>query len=203
VVNSTFSANQAGLNGAGIINVCFVADRIATLDVINSTFANNSAVDFGGGIETVTLGPGTTATTSIRNNLFANNVPESLSAGAATDGGPATIESHGFNLASDDMSAVFSHPTDINLANAGLAPLADNGGPVPTHALLMGSDALDGGSNSGSGVLSDQRGFGSRRTVDLAVANVVGGDGSDIGAYEAQTEPGPLGDSLFADGFED
>jgi hypothetical protein len=65
-----------------------------------------------------------------------------------------------------------------------LAPLADNGGPTPTHALLPGSPALDAGLGTGSAG-QDQRGF--HRPVNLAgVANATGGDGSDIGAYERQ-----------------
>src|SRR5262245_62592708 len=39
-----------------------------------------------------------------------------------------------------------------------LGPLADNGGPTPTHALLPGSPALDAGSNP-LGLSADQRGF--------------------------------------------
>ena len=63
-----------------------------------------------------------------------------------------------------------------------LGPLADNGGPTQTHALLLGSPALDAGNST---LTTDQRGF--TRPVDLAnVANVTGGNGADIGAFELQ-----------------
>ena len=69
-----------------------------------------------------------------------------------------------------------------------LAPLADNGGATLTHALLPGSPALDTGNNL-AGLTTDQRGAGYVRTSGVA---------TDIGAIESQ----PLGDSIFADGFD-
>jgi len=57
--------------------------------------------------------------------------------------------------------------------------LADLGGPTPTHALRFDSPALDAG-NSG-GLTTDQRGL----PRPIGTPAVAGGDGSDIGAYEA------------------
>ena len=59
-----------------------------------------------------------------------------------------------------------------------LAPLADNGGPTPTHALLPGSPAINQGSSTES---NDQRGAPFVRNF---------GGGVDIGAYERQTVAG-------------
>ncbi len=60
-----------------------------------------------------------------------------------------------------------------------LGPLAANGGPTPTHALLAGSPALDKGSATGA----DQRGLA--RPFDLqGIGPAAGGNGADIGAYE-------------------
>src|SRR5207249_3760707 len=70
----------------------------------------------------------------------------------------------------------------INI-NPLLGPLQDNGGPVFTHALLDGSPAIDKGKNL-SGDTTDARGF-PRTFDDPAIANAAGGDGTDIGAYEA------------------
>ncbi|QDS97964.1 choice-of-anchor Q domain-containing protein [Adhaeretor mobilis] len=68
-----------------------------------------------------------------------------------------------------------------------LGPLADNGGPTQTHALLPGSPAIDAGD---IGIVDppmyDQRGAPFNRIVDGNVpADVV----IDIGAYEAQGVP--------------
>jgi hypothetical protein len=66
--------------------------------------------------------------------------------------------------------------------------LQNNGGSTLTHALLTGSPAIDKGkTNAVTSVVAatDQRGIA--RPIDgVSVANAVGGDGSDIGALEAQ-----------------
>ena len=62
-----------------------------------------------------------------------------------------------------------------------LGPLEMNGGPMPTHALLPGSPAIDQGKCFG--ICEDQR--GERRPYDYgSVRNALGGDGSDVGAFE-------------------
>ena len=63
-----------------------------------------------------------------------------------------------------------------------LGPLADNGGPTNTHALLAGSPAIDKG-NTDLG--TDQRGE-PRPFDDPSIAPATGGDDSDIGSFEAQ-----------------
>jgi hypothetical protein len=62
-----------------------------------------------------------------------------------------------------------------------LGPLQYNGGPTLTMALLPGSPAIDHGTNFG--ITLDQ--CGRARPFDLPeIANVPGGDGTDIGAFE-------------------
>jgi CSLREA domain-containing protein len=74
---------------------------------------------------------------------------------------------------------------NITLLDPKLGPLADNGGPTPTHALLCGSPAIDAG--IANALATDQRGAGFGRTFDdPAAANAVDGDGTDIGAFELQ-----------------
>ena len=64
-----------------------------------------------------------------------------------------------------------------------LGPLQDNGGPTFTHALLLGSPAIDQG--TGNGLTADQRGEGFPRTFDVPrMRNARGGDGTDAGAFE-------------------
>ena len=71
----------------------------------------------------------------------------------------------------------------VGVTDMGLAPLANNGGPTPTIALLPGSPAIDAGSvalavdpATGLPLATDQRGAGFARIVNGTV---------DIGAFEA------------------
>jgi hypothetical protein len=87
----------------------------------------------------------------------------------------------GNNLASDNYCA-FTQPGDLQFVDPGLAPLADYNGPTVTHALVPGSLAIDGGSNTGCPAV-DQRG----------VARPFDGDNDsvavcDIGAFEAENQ---------------
>jgi hypothetical protein len=61
-----------------------------------------------------------------------------------------------------------------------LGPLADNGGPTLTHALLSSSPAIDGGNNADvpADMTTDQRGGSYARIIHNTV---------DIGAYEVQS----------------
>jgi hypothetical protein len=70
--------------------------------------------------------------------------------------------------------------------DAKLGALQDNGGPTMTRALLIGSPAIDRGSSDG--LTTDQRGR-PRPVDDPAIVNAAGGDGSDIGAFELQSQP--------------
>jgi hypothetical protein len=64
-------------------------------------------------------------------------------------------------------------PADTIKADPLLQPLADNGGPTMTHALGVGSPAIDAGNNN-MGLATDQRGFAR-----------VAGSRPDIGAFES------------------
>ena len=65
------------------------------------------------------------------------------------------------------------------MTNPGLGPLANNGGPTQTIALLPGSLAIDAGSNAYVNATTDQRGF--PRIVNGSV---------DIGAFERASVAG-------------
>jgi hypothetical protein len=155
----------------------------------NSTIANNisDATNTGAGIF-----DGTTSSrpTRLGSTLLANNTPLNITTNAT-----ATVISEGVNLSSDSGSGLLTTSSDKIFAVAGLAPLADNGGSTPTHALLSNSAAIDAGLNL-VGAPYDQRGPGFLRAVDLPAANAIVGDGSDIGAFEVQS------DVVFRDGFE-
>src|SRR5438105_14255535 len=95
------------------------------------------------------------------------------------------VDATGFTAATD-RTASFAVPLGPRLDPAGPS---NHGGSIPTIALLCGSPAIDIATSIGlSGTLAtDQRGAGFPRTFDDPyTANAVGGDGTDIGAFERQ-----------------
>jgi hypothetical protein len=201
VTDSTLSGNSAGQGGAIKSKPGWVFNP-EDFTIVNSTITNNSATS-GGGIDVTEVGH-----EKLRNTIVASNT--------SADGPDAKgeIQSQGFNLIGNSSGATVSTPqTSDQIGTPGspidplLGPLQDNGGPTFTHALLDGSPAIDQGESSGS--TTDQRGF--RRPVDRpAIANAAGGDGADIGAFEAASAslrniatraPVGLGDNALIGGF--
>ncbi len=153
LTNVTVSGNSAHSGGGGIFNLS------STLTLTNVTLNSNTA-DFGAdGI----LGGGSV---QLKNTLIANNRCS------------GTITSLGHNLDSGNTCG-FTGPGDLTNTDPKLGPLASNGGPTQTHALLPGSPAIDAGTNTGCPA-TDQRGVA--RPQD---GNLDGSPTCDIGAYEA------------------
>ncbi|MDA8432017.1 MAG: hypothetical protein M0Z60_03525 [Nitrospiraceae bacterium] len=173
ITNSAISGNGAFGAGGGL-------DNYGTASVSNTTISSNSsgwsgAVSLSGPGETtqllnVTINGNTgigldklgTANLSIRNSIVSNN-----SDGDCWD----AVPSDGYNISSDD-SCGFASIGDLPNTDPRLGPLADNGGPTMTHALLTGSPAIDK-ADPRLVLPTDQRG----------VARPQGPRG-DIGAYE-------------------
>jgi hypothetical protein len=120
---------------------------------------------------------------AIESSIIAHNLSRDLSA-------PATLHISGHNNLI--MSAAIVPPADTITADPLLLPLADNGGPTRTHALLPGSPAIDAGSNS-TGSTTDQRGAPFVRVVGAA---------PDIGAFES-TPPTVTIDASFTGSWYD
>jgi hypothetical protein len=153
VTQSTICSNVAGVYGAGIL--CW---GDASLTFVTLADNVNVGVQVGGGPVT-----------------FQDCVFDSNSGG--NFGGGGTITSLGYNLSSD-ATGNLTAAGDLPNTSAHLGPLADNGGPTLTQALLPGSPAIDAGTNGGIGsLLYDQRGPGYPRLVGGRV---------DMGAYELQ-----------------
>jgi hypothetical protein len=104
---------------------------------------------------------------TLMNTLLANNLPSNCS-------GTITDASH--NLSSDG-SCTFTGVGSMNNTDPKLGPLADNGGPTLTMALLPGSPAINAGTAIGAPT-TDQRGVTRPQ-----------GPGVDIGAFEYQYIP--------------
>ncbi len=151
IFQSTVS-NNIGRTGVGIMN-------FGGLGIFNSTISNNAATGNTGGIDNSTGGimvitnstivengaqgilssaPGDL---TISNSIVANN------SGLNCSGSGANIVSQGNNLDSDG-SCGFVQAGDISNTDPMIGPLADNGGPTHSHALLSGSPAVDAGNNA-------------------------------------------------------
>ncbi len=181
LAGSTVSGNDAFAAAGLAVQLTGTSSR---LELIDSTIANNVGTQ-SGGIRAVGVPGSAGTTTALRNTIIAGNTPDNF---ITLDN--ATITSRGFNLSNNYNGVLAPTATDITSPNSNLGPLADNGGPTPTRALLFGSAALDAGSSVGSGRSTDQRGSGFTRPIDLAgITNAAAGDGSDIGAFEAQSAP--------------
>lgn len=162
VLNSTISGNSASGDGGGI-------DSTGRLEVLDSTMDGNSADGKGGGIAVVGSANPTFAS--------ANSIYHNPSGGNLALDSSSTFTSEGHNLFSDAPEGILD-PTDLINTDPLLGPLADNGGPTQTMALLAGSPAINAGSNalavdpsSGQPLTTDQRGAGFGRygdgTVDI------------------------------------
>ena len=174
--------------GAGI-------DATAGLSLTACTIAGNTAIaglkgeQGGGGVNGQSFGGGVRGDNKL---TFANTLIATNAADIGPDvSGEVLSMGLGFNLigksdgssgwiASDKLGTVDA-PLDPKLG-----PLASNGGPTKTMALLLGSPALDAGKAFDTS--TDQRGATRPRNL-AAVANAPGSDGADIGAFELQSLP--------------
>lgn len=169
LTNVTISGNSAFFGGGAIR-----ADS-GSISLTNVTIWDNT-VGFPppGSGQNISMSPGGGTTIRARNTIVAND-----------DGVPnctSSLISDGNNLESGSTCG-FSAGGDRQNTAPLLGPLADNGGPTRTHALLPGSPAIDGGTNTGCPP-TDQRGARRPRDGD--------GDGQsvcDIGAFEAASAP--------------
>ena len=196
--NSTVSGNSARSVGGGIYS-----RHSAT--IINSTISLNSAGYSGGGISA--------KGTMLEGSLVANNTATTMPDVAFRIG----IDS-GLFKPSHSLIGYFANPIlaeaplgapDANGNLIGgpvhgvidplLGPLADNGGPTFTHALLPGSPAINAGDPTlilgTNGVPEfDQRGAPFTR---------IAGGRIDIGAYESQPAAGTFDGDFDGDGDVD
>jgi len=188
IVRSTISGNTSGDVGGGIRS-------LGNMTITNSTISGNTSTGWHGGAIFHTDGNMEILNSTIANNKGPDWAPSAIFNGSF--GGPAptltltntivsgnqwyacdhwtganTLISGGNNLVQDDTcNPVVS---DLIAGDAKLGPLADNGGPTWTHALLAGSPAIDA-ANDAACPATDQRGVARPQ-----------GPHCDIGAFEQQ-----------------
>jgi CSLREA domain-containing protein len=197
IVNSTISGNAANHRGGGIYNQGVSFDQVELLEVepVPTVILNHSTVtgntanvelnggspDFWGGgifnepVDEEILQPGEVR---MMNTIVAGNTAEDgpppaivLQAIVGSNCGGKDPVSDGFNLESAD-SCGLGGPGDLKNMDPKLGPLAANGGPTLSHALLDGSPALD------------KAGGGSCPTTDQRGTSRPQGPACDIGSYE-------------------
>jgi len=167
--------------GGGIYSSSGTVRITSSTIVSNSSFSSSSSSSGG-----ITGGSLFVTNCIIAGNSALNGGKPDISStfiGDAVSGGYNIIGNTNGNTTS---SLGFTKTGDQRNVNPLLGPLADNGGPTPTHAPLSNSPAIDKGKSFALTI--DQRGF--LRPFDFPdIANASGGDGTDIGAFEYVPSP--------------
>jgi CSLREA domain-containing protein len=189
LVNTTVSGNvasateRASAHGAGIFNggglnlsgvtVTDNHDGVACSPVSCAITGHDAGI----------AGPATLALTIVARNTWSRDDPFDNGGSAAGAGDCASLTSLGGNVIGNTADCVVTGAmsTDRLDVDPLLGPLADNGGPTQTHALQLGSPAIDlvaaGSLGCGTTLAADQRGVARPQ-----------GKGCDSGAFEAEVQ---------------
>ena len=198
--NTATGSSSSDVLGGGIYNGGTLSLNNCTVANNTATAGNNATNDASGGGIYIATGQVT-----LNNTIVAANRDVNFPSVATADDVQGAVDSSsahnligdadgasGFAAANHNQIGTAANPIDPKLG-----PLANNGGPTQTVALLAGSPAIDAGSNAlaigpdGKPLLTDQRGF--YRIFNGTV---------DIGAYELGSPPLLPGDAN-ADGKVD
>ncbi len=208
IINSTISGNTAtgeeAIFGGGLyvvdydFNCCI--DQPIPITLINTTVSDNAVTATestdaaGGGAYFRSNEPGeNTLAVRIDNSILGNSVTDGAPGGDCILDAVPSFDSN-FSLYEDSGAgacglAAANPDADGNIVGVdpALGPLADNGGPTPTHLPDALSPAIDSGSNAlavdenGDPLATDQRGY---------IPRIVNGT-VDMGSVEAGAEPPP------------
>jgi CSLREA domain-containing protein len=191
VLDSTIAGNQAleqTEGGGGIGNG-------GTLTLTNTTVSGN-----GGELGRDILNSGTiTLTNSTIGSGASDNRPvifnkqnttmiirNTIVAGGVTSSSNTVVTSQGNNLIQSASGTPMGWiASDLLNVNPQLSPLANNGGQTPTHALMAGSPAINGGNNA----LAINPASNQPLQLDQRLYNRIAGGTVDIGAFEANSSP--------------
>ncbi|HLI50362.1 MAG TPA: choice-of-anchor Q domain-containing protein, partial [Thermomicrobiaceae bacterium] len=171
VTNSTIAGVSSSVAGTEVVGIWSGGDATLTSSTISGV-VNSGYAPLGTGIRTAdTL------------NLTATILADSSGRNCAAGPGNTSVSDHGYNIsanaAGNDTTCHLSGTSKQNVSDSqlNLQPLADNGGPTETQALVAPSVAIDAiplnGSQCAAGEQADQRGVARPQ-----------GSGCDVGAYE-------------------
>ncbi|MDQ6834023.1 MAG: hypothetical protein M3008_11545, partial [Chloroflexota bacterium] len=148
LINSTVSGNSAVSLGGGVYLAPY-SSAILTNDTVTGNSLGSGGI--GGGIYTESGATATLANTIVANNTTTGNGVGPDLSGQYSDGGHNLIRemdtSTGFtdvSMGGTDYTGTIAAPRDPGLV---ALPLANNGGPTPTEALLPTSIAINHGDN--------------------------------------------------------
>ena len=210
--DTTISGNTSTDHGGGVA----LAGGTSTLDNVtitgNVADTNETADDDGGGLYVFS------GAVTLRNSIVAGNEDRSPSGNQHEDCS-GTVVSEGHNLIGNNEGCSFTPGPGDQVGSASspidpkLGPLADNGGPTPTHALVPSSPAIEGGDtvfprSGGAGCdAADQRGASRIGTCDIGAYELVlclGVPVNRVGGAAADVLTGSEGaDSFLAQGGSD
>ncbi len=179
--NSDYHQGSGGSGGAGgsgegaaindLNGHCYLTNCTLALNGATNGLGGTGGSGWGGlapsGTNGLAAGSLRTIDARLVNTVLSANTPSNCW-GALTDAG--------HNLSSD-ASCAFTNVGSLNSTDPKLGPLADNGGPTLTMALLPGSPAIDAGDPEAA-PSADQRGY--VRPAGLA---------ADMGAFESGSTP--------------
>ncbi len=225
VAGSTLSENTASQDGGGVYNngtatltdttivdnfanqgTSLIAsngggvDNTGTATLVACTFTGNTTTALGGGVYNGGLGPNAM---TVDNTIVVGNTTTKSPAGPS-DIVAETFGTTHYNVTGSNNlvgiggdGGLASNGNLLDVANPGLAPLGDYGGPTETVALLTGSPAIGAGSKAlevdaqGNALKVDQRGMpldspnpdiGAFQTqATIVVTTTTDGDGSAAG----------------------
>ena len=189
VINTTISGNTSTGSGGGIYNSGGVVGLYNVTVTENGANSDETGFDAGGGVYNAASG----TAMYVSNSIISGNtlvIPTAPFPTLASDECGGTITSFGYNIL---VSVDTSHCTvsgPYTSADPLLGPLQLNGGLTQTHALSIGSPAIDGGNPSGC---TDQ--LGAPITTDQRGIHRPYGTNCDIGAFE-------WADIIFRNGFQ-
>ena len=179
--NSTLSGNRARERGGGLYTSSAQArGNLASVTIVGNSAGSATVSGIGGGIANV-------GQVHMGNALLAGNTLQGPSPIGPDCWGSNAITSQGYNLIQTTTGCPITGDQSGNLTGVDpqVGPLADNGGPTETHALLAGGPAIDAGDPAGcadaAGTLLLEDQTGDPRTAD---GDSDGTARCDIGSFE-------------------